>query len=151
MCPPYRPPCHRIVRSSNRATGRASSTADGTADRTVHIDAAAHCCVGAGRRWADRRGRRHRSGRCKHIEEKPKARKRGECTGDKKKRACRTCKRCKANKGADGKTCRGRHPCNSSAKCEFFDAVGEKIPAQQDIDEEGGASAKKAAKKYTVA
>jgi hypothetical protein len=85
------------------------------------------------------------------IEEKPKARKRGERTGDKKKRACRTCKRCKANKGADGKTCRGRHPCNSSAKCEFFDAVGEKIPAQQDIDEEGGASAKKAAKKYTVA
>ena len=62
-----------------------------------------------------------------------------------------TCKRCEANKDADGKTCRGRHPCNGSAKCEFFDAVGEKRPAQQDIDEEGGASAKKAAKKYTVA
>ena len=41
------------------------------------------------------------------ISKKPKARKRGECTGDKKKRAGRTCKRCKANKEPTAKHAEG--------------------------------------------
>ena len=73
---------------------------------------------------------------------KPK-RKRGERTGDKKKRACRTCTRCVSNNGTNGKICKGRHPCNGTAKCEFFDAGGVKRKGKQNIDEEEDASTKK--------
>jgi len=71
-------------------------------------------------------------------------RKRGERTGDKKKRACRTCTRCATNNGTNGKRCKGRHACYGAAKCEFFDAGGVKRKGKQDIDEEEDASAKKA-------
>jgi hypothetical protein len=74
--------------------------------------------------------------------DKPK-RKRGERTGDKKKRACRTCTRCVSNNGTNGKICKGRHPCNGAAKCEFFDAGGVKRKGKQNIDEEEDASTKK--------
>ena len=62
--------------SSHATDTSANRTADHTVGTPVHIDVAAHGCVGVGRRRADRRGHRHQSAAVASSKDKH--------TGDKK-------------------------------------------------------------------